>query len=397
MPEERLQKILRSAGVTSRRKAEALIAAGRVRVDGQIVTELGTKANPRSAKVEFDGQRLQRETLCYGVMHKPRGMVTTLSDPEGRPTAQDILKQVGVRVIPIGRLDFNTSGALLFTNDGDFAQALSHASGKVPKVYAAKVQQIVDDASLARWAEAIEIEGNLTRPAQIRILRREGDKTWLEVTLAEGKNRQVRRLGEHAKTPVVRLARLSHAEITTEGLRPGQWRLLTVDELKGLKKRYGVPKKVHAQSETTVRPARKVGSAPKRPSKAAGRPSLETPHRGTQSSRSNQSSRSGTAHRGHSPNRGERPDGHPSLSRGGPSSRDNSARPSSAAKRSGPPQRSSAAKRSGPPQRSNAAKRSGPPQRSNAAKRSDSAQRAAPARKGGGPTGGSRGRAGAKR
>lgn len=261
MPEERLQKILSRAGVTSRRKAEALISAGRVRVDGQIVTALGTKANPRKARVELDGQRLQAEPLCYGIMHKPRGMVTTLSDPEGRPTAQDILKKVGVRVVPIGRLDFNTSGALLFTNDGDFAQALSHASGKVPKVYSAKVQQVVDDASLARWSEAIEIEGSLTRPAQIRVLRREGDKTWLEVTLIEGKNRQVRRLGDHAKTPVVRLSRLSHAEISTEGLRPGHFRLLSVDELNGLKKRYGVPKKVHAQTDVLALQGRKKPSA----------------------------------------------------------------------------------------------------------------------------------------
>lgn len=249
MAEERLQKILRSAGITSRRKAEALILAGRVRVDGQIVTELGSKANPRRAKVELDGQRVRAEPFCYGVMHKPRGMLSTLSDPEGRDTASSILRQVGVRVVPIGRLDFNTSGVLLFTNDGDFAQALSHASGKVPKVYAAKVQQTVDEATLAKWAEAIDIEGSMTRPANIRILRREGEKTWLEVTLVEGKNRQVRRLGDHAKTPVVRLSRLSHANITAEGLRPGQWRLLSVDELKTLKKQYGVPKKIHAQGE----------------------------------------------------------------------------------------------------------------------------------------------------
>ncbi len=247
MAEERLQKILRSAGITSRRKAEALISAGRVRVDGQIVTELGTKADPRRAKVELDGQRLVAEPLCYGVMHKPRGMVSTMSDPEGRPTAFDVLKQVGVRVVPIGRLDFNTSGVLLFTNDGDFAQVLTHASGKAKKIYAAKVQKVIDDGSLSKWAEAIDIEGKMTNPAQVRILRREGDKTWLEVTLVEGKNRQVRRLGEHAKTPVVRLSRLSHADITAEGLRPGQWRLLTVDELKALKKRFGVPNKVHAQ------------------------------------------------------------------------------------------------------------------------------------------------------
>ncbi len=244
MAEERLQKILARAGVASRRKAEEIIVAGRVRVDGRVVTELGAKADPKKCDVELDGRKLRPEPFCYGVLHKPRGMVTTLSDPEGRPTAREVLRQVGVRVVPVGRLDFNTSGVLLFTNDGDFAQKLQHASGHTPKVYAAKVTQEIDEKNLEKWSQSIAIEGKQTRPASVRILRREGKKTWLEVTIAEGRNRQVRRLGEHAGTPVERLSRLSHAGITTEGLRPGQWRLLTVDELKDLKKKYGVPEKI---------------------------------------------------------------------------------------------------------------------------------------------------------
>lgn len=248
MAEERLQKILAQAGIASRRKAEELIEAGRVRVDGRIVTELGSKADPR-AKIEVDGRRIQRDQLCYGILHKPRHMVTTLSDPEGRPMAKDLLDQVGVRVVPIGRLDFNTSGALLFTNDGDFAQGLSHASGNVPKVYVAKLQGRPTEQQVERWRESIDVEGKRTRPAEVRILRQEDDKCWIEVTISEGRNRQVRRLGEHANTPVVRLSRLSHAGITTEGLRPGEWRLLTVDELKELKKKYGVPKKIRGVME----------------------------------------------------------------------------------------------------------------------------------------------------
>ncbi len=263
MAEERLQKILARAGVASRRKAEDIIKAGRVRVDGLVVTELGAKANPKLAKIELDGKRLEPEPLCYGVLHKPRGMVTTLSDPEGRPTARDILKEVGVRVVPVGRLDFNTSGVLLFTNDGDFAQALQHASGKVPKVYAAKVQQTVDEKTLERWSQSIEIEGKTTKPASVRILRREGSKAWLEVTLKEGKNHQVKRLGDHAGTPVARLARLSHAEITCEGLPPGQWRLLTIDELKGLKKRYGFPEKLKGIMEQTAKQKTRGGGKAK--------------------------------------------------------------------------------------------------------------------------------------
>lgn len=268
MAEERLQKILARAGVASRRKAEEIITAGRVRVDGQIVKELGAKADPRRAKVELDGKRLEPEPLCYGVLHKPRGMVTTLSDPEGRPTALDILKEIGVRVVPVGRLDFNTSGVLLFTNDGDFAQAVQHAKGRVPKVYAAKVQQKVDERILQRWTESIEIEGKKTKPADVRVLRREGDKAWLEVTLTEGRNHQIKRLGEHAGTPVTRLARLSHAEITCEGLPPGQWRLLTIDELKGLKKRYGSPEKIRGIMEQTASQKTRGGGAASKAKKA---------------------------------------------------------------------------------------------------------------------------------
>jgi len=259
MAEERLQKILARAGVASRRKAEELITSGRVRVDGKIVSELGAKADPKRAKIELDGKRLEREPLCYGIFHKPRGMVTTLSDPEGRPTASDVLREVGLRVVPVGRLDFNTSGALLFTNDGDFAHAMQHAKGRVPKVYAAKVQVPVDEKILERWAESIEIEGKKTSPAKVRVLRREEGKTWLEVIVKEGKNHQIRRLGDHAGTPVQRLARLSHGEITTDGIRPGHWRLLTIDELKGLKKRYGVPEKIRGVVE--VAPGRRKDRA----------------------------------------------------------------------------------------------------------------------------------------
>lgn len=248
MATERIQKILAQAGVSSRRAAERLIVEGRVRVDGRIVTELGSKADPKS-KIELDGKRLVRDQLCYGVMNKPRGMLTTLSDPEGRSTVGAILKQVGMRVIPVGRLDYNTSGVLLFTNDGDFAQGLVHARAKVPKVYVAKVTGELNERELARWAEQIEIDGRKTAPAAVRALRRERGHTWLEVTIFEGRNRQVRRLGEHAGTPLVRLVRVSHAGIDAEGLRPGEWRLLTVDELKELKAGYGVPKKIRGAAQ----------------------------------------------------------------------------------------------------------------------------------------------------
>ncbi|MCH2109313.1 MAG: rRNA pseudouridine synthase [Polyangiaceae bacterium] len=249
MPAERLQKILALAGLASRRGAEQFILDGRVRVDGEVISELGTKADPRKQRIEVDGTRIFTEPLCYGVMHKPRGMLTSLSDPEGRATAQDILKEVGVRVVPVGRLDYNTSGVLLFTNDGDFAEKLGHARSRTPKVYAAKLQSSITEAQLEKWRESIEIDGQKTRPAEVRVLRKEGEKTWLEITLQEGRNRQIRRLGDHAGTPVVRHAPVSQAGVAPEAFRPGQWRLLTIDELKSLKSAFGVPEKIRGLSQ----------------------------------------------------------------------------------------------------------------------------------------------------
>lgn len=243
---ERLQKVLARAGIASRRAAEQIILAGRVRVDGRVVRELGTQVDERRSRVEVDGTKIVAEKLVYVVLHKPRGVVCTLSDPEGRPTIKELLKDAGARVVPVGRLDFHTSGALLCTNDGEFAQGLSHPKKEVPKVYVAKVKGTVDDDALPRFSQSIEIEGRRTAPAQVKRLRYEGDKTWLEITLREGRNRQVRKLGEFTGFPVMRLARVSHAGVTSEDLRPGQWRPLTVDELVQLKKDFGVPKKVRS-------------------------------------------------------------------------------------------------------------------------------------------------------
>ena len=243
---ERLQKVLAQAGIASRRAAEQIILAGRVRVDGKIVRELGTQVDPRTNRVEVDGNKIVAEKQIYIVLHKPRGVVCTLSDPEGRPTIAELIKDAGARVVPVGRLDFHTSGALICTNDGDFAQGLAHPKKHVPKVYVAKVQGAVDDEGLDKFSERIVIDGRPTQPAQVKRLRFEGDKTWLEITLSEGRNRQVRRLGEATGFPVMRLARISHAGVTSEDLRPGQWRPLSLDELIALKRDYGVPKKVRA-------------------------------------------------------------------------------------------------------------------------------------------------------
>jgi 23S rRNA pseudouridine2605 synthase len=250
MSDERLQKILARAGVASRRHAEELISAGRVRVGGRVITELGVRADPFRDRIEVDGKRIVPEPPAYIVLHKPRGVVSTLRDPEGRRTVAELVRGVSVRVVPIGRLDYHTSGVLLLTNDGEFASVLSHPRSAVAKVYVAKVSGIVDERGLARLEQSIVIEGRPTQPASIKLLRTEGDKTWLQVTLKEGRNRQVRRLGEASGFPVMRLARVTFAGIDAEGLRPGQWRHLTPDELSEIKKLHGVPKRVRAGAKT---------------------------------------------------------------------------------------------------------------------------------------------------
>ncbi|HEY2366022.1 MAG TPA: pseudouridine synthase [Polyangiaceae bacterium] len=242
---ERLQKILSRAGVASRRAAEAMIQEGRVRVNGRVVTELGTRADPKRDRIELDGDRLTAERHVYIVIHKPRGVVATLKDPEGRPSVGDMLATLGVRAFPIGRLDFATSGVLLATNDGDFANALLHPRGGVPKRYVVKLAGKMDEDDLERWRKGVKLEdGGVTLPADVDLLRYEGDKTWIELTIREGRNQQIRRMGEATRFPVMRLARTSFAGVTSEGLPPGRWRYLTRQELMLIKKTYGVPKKI---------------------------------------------------------------------------------------------------------------------------------------------------------
>jgi 23S rRNA pseudouridine2605 synthase len=249
---ERLQKIIARAGIASRRAAEKLVTSGRVRVNGRVVTELGAKADQRTDKVEVDGQRLIAEEFQYVVLHKPRNVVSTLSDPEGRPTVATLLKDAGARLYPVGRLDFSTSGVLLATNDGDFANGLLHPRGGVPKTYVLKVSGVMQEADLERWRTGVRLEDGMTLPAEVRLIRHEGDKSWIEVTLREGRNQQIRRMGEATRFLVMRLARISFAGVTHEDLRPGSWRPLTVEELNDIKKQFGVPKKVRRPAPIPV-------------------------------------------------------------------------------------------------------------------------------------------------
>jgi 23S rRNA pseudouridine2605 synthase len=252
MPPERLQKVLARAGVASRRNAEALIQQGLVTVDGRRVTELGVKVDAQTQEVRVRGKAIQSEHLYYVLLHKPRGVMCTMRDPEGRPTVHEYVRSVPARVVPVGRLDFHTSGVLLLSNDGQFAQVLAHEKHTAHKLYVAKVRGLVSDEDLPRWHVPLVVDGKKARPAAVRRLRFEGDKTWLEIALAEGKNRHIHRLAEAAGSRVLRLARVSFAGLTHEGLRPGQWRYLSREELAALKKDYGVPARVRPPPSTTV-------------------------------------------------------------------------------------------------------------------------------------------------
>jgi 23S rRNA pseudouridine2605 synthase len=241
---ERLQKILAHGGIASRRAAEALITSGRVRVNGRVITELGAKADPRRDRVEVDGKRVVAEPYVYILVHKPRGVVATMSDPEGRPTVRELIGSVPGRVYPVGRLDFATSGVLLATNDGEFADGLLHPRKAVPKTYVLKVKGKMEEDDLSRWRKGVKLEDGMTLPADVHLIRHEGDKTWFELTIREGRNQQIRRMGEATGFPVMRLARVAFAGVTSEGLPPGKWRHLSRDELMTLRKTFGVPRSI---------------------------------------------------------------------------------------------------------------------------------------------------------
>ncbi len=244
MPEERLQKILAAAGVASRRKAEELIAAGRVRVDGRVVSELGAKADASRQRIEVDGGAVVAESPVAVLLNKPRGVVSTVSDPQRRPTVIELVSKVRARLFPVGRLDYDTSGALLLTNDGELAQALTHPRHGVEKSYLVKLRGRVPLEVVERWRQGVAIgRGEKTRPAEVAVAEQADNYTWLAVTIAEGRNRQIRRMAEATGQRVAKLKRVAFAGVTIEGLPVGRYRPLTDRELSRLKRDHLIPHK----------------------------------------------------------------------------------------------------------------------------------------------------------
>jgi len=268
--QQRLQKIIADAGITSRRKAEKLIQDGRVSVDGKTVTELGSKADPESQDIRVDARLLRHAAEhVYLLLNKPDGYVSTVSDPEGRPTVVSLVRGVKERVYPVGRLDFHSSGLLILTNDGELANLLMSRASAVPRTYQVKLEGKPDPTALAQLESGIAIDGQRTAPCQIRLLAQR-DKPWYEITLVEGRYHQVRRMFERVGQRVVKLRRVRIAFLTDRGLALGQFRHLTRAEVDGLKRwRAGAPQGAPAARQRTPAPQPRTPAARER---RGGRP-----------------------------------------------------------------------------------------------------------------------------
>jgi 23S rRNA pseudouridine2605 synthase len=261
MPVERLQKIIAAAGVASRRKAEQLISAGLVQVNGQTVSELGSKADPEADHIRVNGKLLHgAQRHIYLLLNKPKGYVTTMSDPEKRPTVMDLMHGVKGRVYPVGRLDYASEGLLLMTNDGELAHSLMKAASHVPKTYVVKVAGTPKEEAIAKLRAGVNIATDdgkrvKTGPALVRIVK-EATNPWYEITLVEGRNRQIRRMFEVVGHHVEKIKRVRYGPLTLD-VPPGKFRSLTLKEVERLK-----------TVSTAKAGSAKSGSAKRRPQNA---------------------------------------------------------------------------------------------------------------------------------
>lgn len=233
---ERLQKILSRAGIASRRGAEAMIQAGRVTVDGQVVTELGTKVDPAEARIAVDGKAIEGpERQVYFLLNKPKGYLSTARDDRGRKTVLDLFPEVRERIYPVGRLDYDTEGLLLLTNDGALMNGLLHPRYEVEKTYVAKVQGPVDEDRLEQMRKGLALEDGMTAPAKVKLLGSGGHDTHrVEVRIHEGRNRQVRRMFAAIGCEVLALRRVRFAFLDLHGMKTGTHRALTGEEIRRL-------------------------------------------------------------------------------------------------------------------------------------------------------------------
>lgn len=256
----RLQKVLARAGVASRRGSEELIVAGRVQVNGRVVREMGVRVDPVRDEVRVDGRLLESEPPLYLVMNKPEGVVCSgegPTDDRGRPTVLSLLRGIKTRVFPVGRLDFRSRGTLILTNDGDFSAALTHPRHAIPKTYHVKFQGQLELEELERLRQGVRLEdGTVTRPLlDISVVKDTTTNVWIQMTLQQGINRQIRRMGDAIGHHVLKIIRVAIGDLTADGLEDGQWRKMTETEVEQLRAR--------------ARPVRKAGGS-RRPGSGSG-------------------------------------------------------------------------------------------------------------------------------
>ncbi len=271
--EVRLQKLIASTGLASRRKAEILIARGHVTVNGKVVTELGTKVDPGRDHVKVDGKHLNSaQPFVYLILNKPKNVMSTLDDPGGRTTVKDFLRGVSVRVFPVGRLDFDSEGLMLLTNHGDMAQALLHPRYHVPKTYLIKVKGVLGDEEIGKLEQGVRLEDGMTGPAHVKKVKKAEQNSWLELTIREGRKHQVKRMLETVGHPVIKLVRIKMGPLVLGDLQPGEFRFLSDREANALRELVEERKEAVERGEDSApkpkRPVRQAGwarsSKPKR-------------------------------------------------------------------------------------------------------------------------------------
>ena len=237
MNEIRLQKYLAECGIASRRKSEEYILEGKVKVNGKVVTELGTKVNPQTDEIYFKNKKIEPvEEKIYILINKPIGYVTTTNDQFNRDTVLDLIKGINKRIVPVGRLDMYTSGALILTNDGDFIYKVTHPSHEINKTYTATLRGYITEEEIQELRDGVKIEDYITSPAKVKILKIDEEKniSRIEITIHEGKNRQVRKMWETIGKKVVALHRTKIGNLDVKSLKIGEWRYLKKDEIKTL-------------------------------------------------------------------------------------------------------------------------------------------------------------------
>lgn len=255
---ERLQKLIAAAGIASRRHAEEMIAAGEVTVNGKLVTEQGSKADPANDHIKVRGRLinplLEAREKVYILLYKPRGYLSSVADPEGRPLVTELVPQSLGRLHPVGRLDFNTEGLLLLTNDGDFTNFITAARNRVPKVYEVKVKGVPPESAVERLRRGIKLDdGGRSAPAEIKRVDESETNGWFEVILHEGRNQQIRRMFDAIGHSVVKLRRVKIGSLTAEPLTPKQWRMLTPAEVSRLMKQPGKKRPPKAAKKNAAR------------------------------------------------------------------------------------------------------------------------------------------------